>query len=231
MTVAEEAGETGPIGRPSVLARLQRGLERLYRVKTDLAVDAFLVDETERARVGVARAPREQMLVDQSDADELRLGLFVEGRALSNLEQNDPAHTLGDANFADFCIAVEGVSHFVYLATCAAGDRSVTALELELQAEVDKFVCCVLRVPTPPGPRDVSALRRQLYDDVSFAPDLDDLERERYVLANAQARRYTSGLATRFLAADRVADMLPELRRFYRLDLGHKLGHISRMAG
>ena len=75
--------------------------------------------------------------------------------ALANLERHDPATRLDETNFADFCLAVEGVSHFIYVALRAADDRGVSQLELELQAEVDKFACCVLvagrRIPTCAG--------------------------------------------------------------------------------
>ncbi len=36
--------------------------------------------------------------------------------------------------------ALEGVSHFVYLAWNAGHDKPVSLLELEMQAEVDKYV-------------------------------------------------------------------------------------------
>jgi hypothetical protein len=209
--------------RASVLSRLQRGLEVLYRVETNLHVDAFVIDDEERRRAGVARAPREQLLV-REDGGELGMGLFVDRAALANLERNDPALRLDEANFADFCVALEGVSHFVYVALCAAGHRRVSALELELQAEVDKFVCCVL---LQGGGRD---LRRRLYDDVRFLDDLDADERDRYRTANAEAARYAEALERRFVREDRVVDMLGELRRFYRMPLDDKRGHINRHA-
>ena len=156
------------------------------------------------------------------------MGLFVDRAALDNLERNDPAARLDDANFADFCLAIEGVSHFIYLALCAAGHRSVSALELELQAEVDKFVCCLLvqggRLDAHPG------LRRRLYDDVRFHDNLDEDERARYHTANGQARRYAATLERRFVHGDRVDEMLVDLRRFYRMTLDDKLGHIARSA-
>ncbi|HVU52793.1 MAG TPA: hypothetical protein VHL80_19060 [Polyangia bacterium] len=210
--------------RASILSRLQRGLEILYRVETNLHVDAFVIDEEQRRRAGVARAPREQLLV-REDAGELGMGLFVDRAALDNLERHDPSRGLSDANFSDFCVALEGVSHFVYLALCAAGHRRVSALELELQAEVDKFVCCVL---IQGGARD---LRRRLYCDVLFLDDLDADERDRYRTANAEAARYAEALDRRFVREDRVTDMLGELRRFYRMGLDDKRGHIQRHAG
>jgi hypothetical protein len=222
--------------RASILSRLQRGLEVLYRVETHLQVDAFVIDEEQRRAAGVARAPREQLLVREDDG-ELGLALFVDGAALENLERNDPGRRLDDANFSDFCVAVEGVSHFVYLALCAAGHRRVSALELELQAEVDKFVCCVLLQGPALGASAASAasaclaLRNRLYRDVRFHDDLDDDERDRYRTANADAARYAEALDRRFVREDRVVPMLDELRRFYRMPLDDKRGHIHRHAG
>jgi hypothetical protein len=212
-------------GRASVLSRLQLGLEALYRVHTDLQVDAFVIDEEQRAQAGVARTPREQLLIREQDG-ELGLALFVDAAALANLERHDPNRRLDDANFADFCLALEGVSHFVYLALCAAGHRRVSALELELQAEVDKFVCCVL-LQGRRGP-DV---RQRLFEGFRFADDLDADERDRYRMANAEAARYAAGLERRFVLQDRVSDMLGEVRLFYRMGLDDKRGLISRYAG
>lgn len=225
--------------RLSVLARLQRGLEALYRVETQLDVESFLIDDEARRQAGVARAPREQLLISQHGEDELCIGLFLDEQAVSNLETNDPARGLDGSNFDDFCLAVEGVSHFIYVVLAAAGERSVSALELELQAEVDKFACCLLlagnqtehasgRAASDHG--TARTLRRKLYDDVSFADDLDHDEADRYRVANLEARRYAETLSRNFVARDRVGDMLHELRRFYRLGLDGKLGHIAQAA-
>jgi hypothetical protein len=176
-------------------------------------------------------------LVSQGHDDEVRIGLFVDREAVSNLEQNDPTRGLDENNFADFCLAVEGVSHFVYVALCAAGDRTVSALELELQAEVDKFACCLLVTGVDAvddlgggAPAQARELTKRLYEDITFASDLGRDEHDRYRVANLEACRYAKALAHRFVSQDRVADMLPELRRFYRLGLGDKLGHIARVA-
>ncbi len=210
--------------RLSVLARLQLGLEALYRVETRLPIDAFLVDADARSAAlgGAGRTPREQLVVQQSEG-ELAMALFVDGRALANLERHDPGRRLGAHNFGDFCLAVEGVSHFIYLALCAAGDRPVSQLELELQAEVDKYACCLLLAGRDPE------LRRRLYRDVRFADDLDADERARYQAANAEADRYTGALERRYVDTDRTDALLTELRRFYRLALPEKLGRIAAL--
>lgn len=225
MSASASAPEAPRSEGPSVLRRLQLGIEALYRVETRLEVEAFLVGEEQRRQAGVARAPREQLLVRHDDeADELSMGLFVDEQALANLERHDPARGLHEENFGDFCLAVEGVSHFVYVALCAAVNRRVSALELELQAEVDKFACCVLLAWSTTR---ASGLRRRLYGDVRFADDLDADERGRYHAANAAAARYAEALERRFVREDRLAAMLGELRAFYRLSLDAKLARIA----
>ena len=196
--------------------RLQRGLEQLYRIETDARVEDFVIDDELRRKMGVARAPREQLLVSHDDGG-LAIGLFVDRDALSNLDANDPSQRLDDRNFSDFLLALEGVSHFVYLTWRAERDHRVSALELELQAEVDKYVTCFLLAERATG------LRQRLFEDFAFEHDLDDEERERYRVANANAHRYSASLERRFVQRGRVADMLDELRRFYRQPLDGKL--------
>jgi hypothetical protein len=214
---------TARAARLSILARLQLGLEALYRVDTQLSIDAFLIDAATRDAVAPARAPREQLLIRQAADDELDLGLFVDASALDNLERHDPGAGLDDRNFSDFCLALEGVSHFVYVALAAARSRPISHLELELQAEVDKFACCVLLA----GPS--RTLRARLYGDVRYADDLDGEERARYRTANDEANRYATALERRYVTPERTTGLLGELRRFYRMDLAEKLGHIARV--
>ena len=208
--------------RWSVLARLQLGLEALYRVETRLPIDHFVIDEASREAFAPARAPREQLLVRQA-GDELELALYVDRAALANLERHDPAAGLDDRNFGDFCLAVEGVSHFVYLSLAAASDRRISQLELELQAEVDKFACCVLLAGGTPN------LRLRLYGEVRYHGDLDAEEIARYRTANLEARRYATALERCFVGGERITAMLAELRDFYRMSLAGKLGHIARL--
>ena len=94
-------------------------------------------------------------------------------------------------------------------------------LELELQAEVDKFVTCLL--VTSPEARVANELRQRLFADAIYEPDLDHEERDRYRAANDNAYRYTGFLQREFVAENRIPEMLAELRRFYRRGLAAKL--------
>ncbi len=209
------------------LARVQRGLETLYRVDTGVAVDDFVIDADVRDAFAPQRKPREQLLVHEAEG-EMSLALFVDPAVLANLAKNDPGHRLGDHNLGDFLLAVEGVSHFIYAVWCAQAHRPVTQLELELQAEVDKYVTCLLALES--SSTQSEALRHRLFVDPAYESDLDHEERDRYVAANDNAHRYAAWLEDTFVATRRIPEMLAELRRFYRKGLAAKLATIARAA-
>jgi hypothetical protein len=200
------------------LTRVQRGLETLYRVDTGVAVDDFVIDDEGRAAFSPARRPREQLLAIE-DNGEMNLALYIDPDALA------PSYDrLGDHNLGDFLLVVEGVSHFIYTVWCARAERPVTQLELELQAEVDKYVTCLLQGDPARSPE----LRRRLFVDCEYEPDLDSDERERYRAANDNAHRYAAWLETEYVAPRRIPEMLCELRRFYRAGLAAKLSSAAR---
>ena len=114
-----------------------------------------------------------------------------------------------------FCVTLEGVSHFLYFTYF---DRPVTAIELEIQAEVDKYV--VLR--TMSGMPD---LVDRLFSDVNIDASLPD----RYRVANREGRRYARWLESRF-ARGEGASAIEDARRLYRKPLAQKLDHIARAA-
>ena len=148
------------------------------------------------------------------------MALFVDAAALANLERHDPAARLDDRNFTDFCLAVEGVSHFVYVALrrrAAAAGVAARARAAGRGRQVRLLRCCCSGAERP-------SLRRRLFGDVAYADDLDADERERYRTANQQAGRYAAALERRFVAREQTAALLAELRRFYRMDLPDEAG-------
>jgi hypothetical protein len=207
---------------------VQRGLEGLYRVETEVDVNDFLIDTPTRAALGAGGAAREELLVAERDG-EVELALFVDERALANLAANDPRRRLDGENLQDFLLAVEGVSHFVYFVWRARHARPVSVLELELQGEIDKYVTCLLTLmPQVGGPPE--GLRERLFDRFELRAGMPGEERERYLTANSNARAYAASLDARYVGRGAVGEMLDELRRFYRLGVVEKLSHIAQAA-
>lgn len=202
------------------LRRLQKDLEALYQVETELDIGDFLLDEQSLERLGEKAselASRGEVLFVLEEEGVLSVGLFL---------RDDLPPTLDDgAASLRYLATLEGVSHFVYLTYHARQNRPVRKLELELQAEVDKFATGVLGL----GFREKAhpeALRRQIFDEASLAPELDAEEEERYLTASRLARRYSVYLERRFLRERHTSPLLEELRTFYRLELPEKITRI-----
>ncbi len=202
------------------LSRVQRGLESLYRVDIGVDVGDFVVGTKVRDELVDARRPREQLLVIEADG-ELNVALYIDPAVIERLDARDH-------DFQDLLFAVEGVSHFIYTVWCARHERPVSQVELELQAEVDKYVTCLL--VHGPEVEQSATLRRRLFGDAEYELDLDDDEHDRYRAANDNAHRYAAYLEDAFIARRRIPEMLGELRRFYRHGLAQKLSTIARAA-
>lgn len=216
----------------SVLQRMQALLAQLYDAPVEHRVDDFLV--TDRAKLAGLLGDRaqegadEQVFVVQED-DEVRVGVYVDGAVLERLQRSNPLHALDEDNLHDYCTALEGVSHFHYLMWSLTRRRDVSLLELELQAEVDKYASAVALFTRQHNGRFPEGLHARLFHAVSFLPALDDSARKRYEEANRHAARYCRSLEQRFLRARRTRPelWLAELRRFFRCSHQEKIRQLA----
>lgn len=137
-----------------LLEELQGLLQQTYDLPGEHRVTDFLtMNPAVIEALGIAlesAGAREQLLVSQQD-DSVDLAVYIAPEVLARLGDSDPLEFLHDGNLADFWLVLEGVSHFVYLAWNAGMDKPVTRLELELQAEVDKFVLGALLLAARQG--------------------------------------------------------------------------------
>jgi hypothetical protein len=208
-SVAERALEGNGVGlvREIALAgRIQRGLETLYRLDRAADVDAFVThaDEGEREALFVRESEDGLELL-------LRLPRLVE-RAVD----------VDGAGLDPLCQIIEGVSHFVYLADRASQGREATQLELELQAEVDKYVILASSLRDF-DERTSRRLRERLYENIAYVHDAGTEEGERYRVANGCARRFTHRLERDYVMRARFGELQGELRRFFHMGQGEKL--------
>lgn len=188
----------GLVREIALASRIQRGLENLYRIDRAANVDDFVTHAED--------GEREALLLRETDSGlELSLRLPRLDGAL------DP-----------ICQIIEGVSHFVYIANRAAREQETTQLELELQAEVDKYIVLAASIESFDERRS-RELRERLYDGVTFTHEEGTPLGERYRVANERARRFTGRLEREFIARARYRELREELRRFFHLSQAEKL--------
>lgn len=217
------------VGGPGMLGAIQKGLEALYRIDTQLEIADFLLPRECLEELRTARQPPEQLLLREHPGG-LDLALYLEEGLLRTLERHDPRRGVDERNLSPLLLVLEGVSHFIYAVDRARKQRSISALELELQAEVDKYVSLVLLTwdlgERAPASLPIDLIPR-LFHQVAYPPDLSAEERDRYAEANATAERYACQLERRYLRARALSGFLQDVRRFWRLSYTDKLSHIG----
>ncbi|MBK6520763.1 MAG: hypothetical protein IPG04_43220 [Polyangiaceae bacterium] len=189
-----------PSGR-SLARSIQERLEALY------GLDAPSVDEF----VQSSEDGREQVLVHEQ-GEHLEIAVLLPPEALE---------ATAAVSLDVYCQVAEGVSHFLYLVERARRGLPATQLELELQAEVDKYVVVtgVARRASPAGPERV---RERLFQRATFLHPVGSELGDRYRLATRLASRFTSRLAPDRVHA-REVESVRTLRRFFDAGQREKL--------
>lgn len=219
--------------RLAPLRAMQRTLEGLYRLPESVDVAEFVTTDVAWAHALLGeptRAIGESVFV-HCEGDDLGLSLFLDAQILERLAAAETDTRAGTLDLNDLCMALEGVSHFLYVITRARGYRQATPFEMELQAEVDKFlVLSGLHV------FDDMALRARvhhcLFEAMTLRPGLDATNVRRYADANRYAGKYCRYLQASYHAgAHDRARLYDELYCFYRLPQTEKVRHIERRVG
>ncbi|MFT4582764.1 MAG: hypothetical protein ACI915_001076 [Gammaproteobacteria bacterium] len=212
-----------------LLTQLQRQFSRLYETPNQYDIYDFLVTDQKLADAITPpghSANDERLLISQSH-EHLNISVYLDGSTLAHLADDDPLEVLHDGNLNAFMLAIEGVSHFQYLCWNAGFDKSVTLLELELQAEVDKYVTAIRLLSAQGSAADASTVHAHLFDKVSYRNDLAPEERARYCDANHYAAKYCHLLSEHFPRDANNINTVNELRRFYRLTQNEKIRRIE----
>lgn len=214
-----------------MLARLQLHLSEIYQVSSEFDIRDYLITDQRIAKAiggdAMLSTASETLLMCESN-DSMALSLFLDSDMLERLETANPLDELRAEQLDDLWKVMEGLSHFNCVVWKASQDRAVSLLELELQAEIDKFVGTMQLAL---GQRDTELTNRLhswLFDDVSYNDELDDEQVGRYRAANEYAARFCRSLRKRLIHDGERA--LSELRQFYRLQLTEKISHIHTRA-
>lgn len=215
-----------------MLRPLQHLLETIYDAPTGQDVRDFLVTERSslpRERQGQG-ADEELVLVQKRRAHHL--ALYIDAALLERLKQRDPLQSLNEGNIGDFWTALEGVSHFSYLMWNARHARGVSQLDLELQAEVDKYIATywLMRMQYPQHrPRELHHL---LFERARVNPALPAATQQMYAAASRYAARFCTMLQAALLSNRPMqrGRAVAALRRFYRMGSAGKRRYIEALA-
>lgn len=211
---------------------IDRAIKSIYGLDPTVSAEKFLVGSSAPV-IEIASASRQGALLIQPDShspEDVSVGIYLSpnvSESLGALDFERP-HLWSHAETSAFAVATEEISHFHYFVFHAAADRAVTQLELEIQAEVDKFLLLYFarRRGGRSAARVFSDTLSQLFDRFHLAEELTDIERARYAEASRLALRLI--LKIKPLCVARGFERgLKWLRRYYRLDRAEKLSRID----
>jgi hypothetical protein len=192
----------------ALAGKVQGALERVYLLERVADVGDYLKE--------AGAGEREALLLREANDGALEVSLRV------------PA-LQGEAGLDALCQIIEGVSHFVYVVERARVEREATQLEMEVQAEVDKWVVLAASMRSRLDVDRSADLRTRLYERVSFQHDAASEQGHRYRVANEAAHRFVRRLERDYVGRARFGEMRAELRRFFHEGQEEKL-RLGRVA-
>jgi hypothetical protein len=213
-----------------ILRQIQEHIGGIYDVPIAHDVYDFLVTERTRLPPSSHSAQADEELIIVQERDTIGVSLYLDGGLLERLRRADPLEHLDAGNVADYWTALEGVSHFVYLAWNATHDKPVSLLELEMQAEIDKYIASYVLLRRQSPERFPAELLRLLFERTRVDPSLTLGRQAMYRAASRYSEKFCRRLerGLRDSRAELGQEVLAELRRFYRLNDGRKMAHIER---
>jgi hypothetical protein len=218
----------------TVLQKIQNDFEKIYRVNLNLAITDFLINKKifsslyDQSHSPCTADNIRGMTLLYPDDKSLDVAVYIQEKIIANLQSNDPSKRLDLYNISDFFVLAEEVSHFMYAAWKAKNYIPITHLELELQAEVDKFILSSLYLSMQNQDHTHTSLKEVLFADPFLQDGITSEQRRRYLMANHFASRYCHFLEKTYLRQAMLWEMIEEVRIFYRLNQAEKLSSINQ---
>jgi len=204
-----------------MLHLIQAHLESIYRIAApDVTRFQIYAKQLVEVMGDGLRGANEWVLV-REEAGAVDLAVFVADDHIDTLEAVGDLKEAALEAFPAFCAATEGVSHFLMLIERVRRSEPVSMLELEAQAEVDKFISARLHHPA-----HSEVLWRRLFQEAELSEGLSVEEQARY----REAGRLAAGYCAALDDSPNVDQILRTLRGFWRASGAKRLDTMRRLA-
>jgi hypothetical protein len=227
-----------------VIKIVDRALKRLYNIDPKFKAENFLL-QTEDSEVEESDGDTNSFSVpsgrmhaallvraDLGNTNDFSLAIYLSHalreklKSISHWDVGSWDHQQVSA----FVTLTEEISHFNYLLFHSLRGRKVSQLELELQADVDKFL--IVFFATIKGREVTGAFFERLYDQLflhfRLRDELTPQQRERYENANAVAKSFVLKFRPLLKKKNLYEKALQLARKFYRVDCPEKISLARR---
>lgn len=209
---------------------LQYSLQELYEIETQHRISDFITSNPKlKSALLASHCSSHETVFVHCENDAMDIAVFFDDEVVEQLKIDSSPGSLLSSNINNYCYVMEGISHFLYLVYNGSYDRAVTLMELELQAEVDKFIMLQALISDKNNSSEKWRLHNSVFSEISLRPGLDQSEVQRYKDANFFAGKYCRILLKDYLGKRPLSELKRQLRRFYRLTLQDKLRLINQL--
>ncbi len=220
--------------RHPLIKELQRKIEKTYALDTGITnIEQYIVGDRgykelyakEEIRTVVNSHSGARVLI-RDTGDALKVSIYYPDVLIRDLEDNDPRLGIHDENI-DLCASfVEELDHFLFIAQNYKLNRPFSLLELELQANVTKYLVlkyfiALQKKSLKLSKFDKEYIRYHLFYKRKYNIE-DTSEKKRYEDAGTFGMLYTKHID--LLSHE---DRLRDLRQFSRMSCSSKIRHIQ----
>ena len=206
-------------------------MQAIYEIEVDHSVNDFLITDKVLADHLSAESSNnndERLLISEYE-DGIDLSLYISADVYKHIENSHPINLVKQGKHSEFCLMLEGVSHFLYVVWNANHHKQVTLLEMELQAEIDKFIFMQDLIDHEQKNDSIDDLRNWLFENNTYDAELNSNELERYEQANYYAAKYCRALQQNYKLSGLNPELLNDLRRLYRMSQQEKMRYINKL--
>lgn len=166
------------------------GFDLLTHANRHLVSLGELTSNQLKALEETTKLDRAGILCDENSDGELFLGIYFSDPLKEGLNSLPSPDNWTISHLDAFLVAIEELSHFHLIVNRALSHRQVNILELECQAEVDKFIFSALNTCHHLEQSHLQHLFNILFDQFSIIKGREEL----YKAANSYAARFVQKL-------------------------------------
>jgi len=205
----------------TALHRIQQHYQAIYQTQAPDVREFFVERRHLEEIVGSDIRHADEWVLVHQDGPNVDLAVYVSAEHLKHLQGAANPKAAVNECFRAFCAATEAVSHFVTLIERARRGEPISLLELEMQAEIDKYICARLH-----HPHLKRRWHHQLFRRCELATDLNQTESDRY----REAGRLAEGLCSHLDTMPHIDALLTTARRFWRDSRANRMAQARRLA-
>ncbi len=195
-----------------MIESIQKRIQDIYRLPIFPKVHQYLLSPAQFHSFsnGLDR-PQVIYLDEEADAS---IGVYLGKKVFKSITRNKHVFSI-----QDFCVVAEEVSHFVYLLWSKCNSKKINLLDLEIQAEIDKFLLADEIF------QNDKMMIDKLFTHFSMRKGLSKEEVERYLTANRLGKKLAMEWKKKKISHPQKVNWL---RFFYRQNPHSRISMIER---